>query len=123
MTSPIKFGTDGWRAVIGSDYTYENVRKVIQAFCDLPKKEKNNFVILGYDRRFCSDLFAQEAAGVLVANGISVKISKSFCPTPCVSWMTKQTQALAGIMITASHNPFQWNGVKFKEPYGGSASP
>src|SRR5262245_39485653 len=115
--TPIKFGTDGWRAIIGRDYTYENVRKVVQAWCDLQKfqvpsskfqveKPEVSFVILGYDRRFCSDLFAQEAAGVFAANGIRVKISNNFCPTPCVSWLTKQTQALAGVMITASHNPF-----------------
>jgi phosphomannomutase len=128
-TTPIKFGTDGWRAIIGRDYTYENVRKVVQAWCDLQKvgavrePPLQSFVILGYDRRFCSDLFAQEAAGVFAANKIRVKISNNFCPTPCVSWLTKNTQALAGVMITASHNPFQWNGVKFKEPYGGSASP
>ncbi len=134
----IQFGTDGWRAIIGRDYTYENVRKVIQAWCDLvasgvivspnlnpsDKAETHKKrVILGYDRRFCSELFAQEVAGVLAANGISVHLSKDFCPTPCVSWLTKTTGALAGIVITASHNPFQWNGVKFKEPYGGSASP
>ena len=131
MNTAIKFGTDGWRAIIGQDYTYANVRKVIQAWCDLVKNpsdfaskfREGGLVILGYDRRFCSDLFAQEAAGVLAANGIRVKMSKSFCPTPCVSWMTKTYQALAGIVITASHNPFQWNGVKFKEGYGGSASP
>jgi len=121
--STIKFGTDGWRAVIGRDYTYENVRKVIQAWCDLQSPNPQAFVLLGYDRRFSSDLFAQEAAGVLAANGIRVKMANDFCPTPCISWMTKETKALAGIMITASHNPFQWNGVKFKESYGGSASP
>jgi phosphomannomutase len=120
--TPIKFGTDGWRAVIGRDYTYENVRKVIQAWCDL-QGDKGGFVVLGHDRRFSSDLFAQEAAGVLAANGIRIKLSKDFCPTPCISWVTKETKATAGIMITASHNPFQWNGVKFKETYGGSASP
>jgi len=139
----IKFGTDGWRAIIGKDYTYENVRKVIQAWCDLGQNPPNpplqrgasqksptlvkggqgGFVVLGYDRRFSSDLFAQEVAGVLAANGIQVLFSETYCPTPCVSWMTKQKKALAGIVITASHNPYQWNGVKFKESYGGSASP
>ncbi len=152
----IKFGTDGWRAIIGRDYTYENVRKVIQAWCDVfllgggtPKRvppsdaslppppgnlvarsksgqlelDHKPVVVLGYDRRFSSDLFAQEAACVLAANGISVLLSETFCPTPCVSWLTKETKALAGVVITASHNPFQWNGVKFKESYGGSASP
>ncbi len=120
--SEIKFGTDGWRAVIGRDYTYENVRRVIQSWCDVFGK-KDATVVLGYDRRFSSDLFAQEAACVLAANGIKVQISETYCPTPCVSWMTKETKALAGVVITASHNPYQWNGVKFKESYGGSASP
>lgn len=118
----IKFGTDGWRAVIGRDYTYENVRKVIQAWCDVFGKEGES-VVLGFDRRFSSDLFAQEAACVLAANGIQVRLSDTYCPTPCVSWLTKEHKALAGVVITASHNPYQWNGVKFKESYGGSASP
>ncbi len=118
----IKFGTDGWRAIMGRDYTYENVRKVIQAWCDVFGK-KDATVVLGYDRRFSSDLFAQEAAGVLAANGIKVKLSETYCLTPCVSWLCKTEKALAGIVITASHNPYQWNGVKFKEGYGGSASP
>ncbi len=120
MTS-IKFGTDGWRAIIGQDYTYENVRRVIQAWCDL--QSNKGTIVLGYDRRFSSDLFAQEVAGVLAANGFHTLISETYCPTPCVSWMTKEEKALVGIVITASHNPYQWNGVKFKESYGGSASP
>jgi phosphomannomutase len=119
----IKFGTDGWRAVIGEDYTYDNVRKIIQAFCDLNEKDRTRGVILGYDRRFCSKFFAEAAAQVLLGNGFKVLLSEAFCPTPCISWMTKKKKALAGIVITASHNPFQWNGVKFKESDGGSASP
>lgn len=119
----IHFGTDGWRAIIGADYTYENVAKVLQAFCDLNAAAAGAEVILGYDRRFSSRLFAEEAAQVLAGNGFKVLLSKSFCPTPCISWMTKDRGALAGVVITASHNPFQWNGVKFKETYGGSASP
>ena len=119
----IHFGTDGWRAIIGADYTYENVAKVLQAFCDLNTSERGREVILGYDRRFSSRLFAEEAAQVLVGNGFKVLLSKDFCPTPCISWMTKNREALAGVVITASHNPFQWNGVKFKESYGGSAAP
>jgi len=119
----IKFGTDGWRAVIGEDYTYDNVRKVHQAFCDVHRRSKNKLVVLGYDRRFSGRLFAQAAAEVLLGNGFKVLMSEDFCPTPCVSWMTQHKKALAGVVITASHNPFQWNGVKFKESYGGSASP
>ncbi len=119
----IQFGTDGWRAVIGAEYTYANVARVLQAFCDLNSASPNKRVILGYDRRFCSRQFAEEAARVLAGNGFGVALSNNFCPTPAISWMTKDKEALAGVVITASHNPFQWNGVKFKEGYGGSASP
>src|SRR5436190_8249192 len=102
----IQFGTDGWRAIIGESYTYDNVAKVLQAFCDLEALNPNKKVFLGYDRRFSSNLFAEEAAKVLLANGFEVWLSKSFCPTPCISWMTKRHGALAGVVITASHNPF-----------------
>lgn len=119
----IKFGTDGWRAIIGDEFTYDNVRKVLQAFCDAQAGARHKTVVLGYDRRFSSRQFAEAAAEVLLGNGFSVLMGKEFCPTPCVSWMTKVKKALAGVMITASHNPFQYNGVKFKEEDGGSASP
>ncbi len=119
----IKFGTDGWRAIIGADYTYENVAKVLQAFCDLHHTNSNKLIVVGYDRRFCSKQFAEEATQVLLGNGFQVLLSQQFCPTPCVSWMTQHRKALAGVVITASHNPYQWNGVKFKESDGGSASP
>jgi phosphomannomutase len=119
----IQFGTDGWRAIIGEEYTYENVEKLIQAFCDLNVGSRLKDVLLGYDRRFSGRLFAEAAAQVLLGNGFSVLLSKEFCPTPCISWMTKSKKALAGVVITASHNPYQWNGVKFKESDGGSASP
>lgn len=118
----IKFGTDGWRAIIGQDYTYENVGKVLQAFCDVYRLSRGQWVVVGYDRRFCSSLFAETAVQVLLGNGFKVFFSKQFCPTPCISWMTQQKKAVAGVMITASHNPYQWNGIKFKENYGGSAS-
>lgn len=119
----IKFGTDGWRAVIGEDYTFANVAKVLQAFCDLQSDHRGDTLFVGYDRRFQSRAFAEQAVRVLVGNGFKVQLSKDFCPTPCISWMTKARRGLAGVVITASHNPFQWNGVKFKESYGGSASP
>jgi len=119
----ITFGTDGWRAIIGEEYTFDNVAKVLQAFCDLQRKSERRAVIVGYDRRFQSRAFAECAARVLLGNGFQVQLAESFAPTPCISWMTKRHGALAGVVITASHNPFQWNGVKFKEAYGGSASP
>ncbi|MBI2336290.1 MAG: phosphoglucomutase/phosphomannomutase family protein [Deltaproteobacteria bacterium] len=120
----IKFGTDGWRAIIGADYTYDNVAQVLNAFCLLQQqKSAQGPVVLGYDRRFSSKLFAEHAAKILLAHGFEVLMSDSFCPTPCISWMVKTLKAQSGVVITASHNPFQWNGVKFKESYGGSASP
>lgn len=137
MPTPIKFGTDGWRAVIDEDFTLENVEKVIQAFCDSPltrpdvrrdtlslqgRGENGRKIILGYDRRLKSEEAAVRTVEVLAGNGFQVEISDQYCPTPCISWMVKDSDALAGIMITASHNPWQWNGVKFKESYGGSAS-
>lgn len=123
----IKFGTDGWRALIARDFTFDNVERVIQAYCDVisssPPTGERTPIPVGYDRRFLSDEFAKAAASVLAANGLPVSFSQVFCPTPCISWMTKNLKAPGGVMITASHNPFQWNGVKFKEGYGGSASP
>ena len=121
--SQIKFGTDGWRAVIGKDFIPENIKRIIQAFCDLNRLEKNRLVFIGYDRRRESDVSARLVAQVLAHNGFEVRLAQGFCPTPCVSWLVKTQEALAGVMVTASHNPPQWNGIKFKESYGGAASP
>ncbi len=120
----IKFGTDGWRAIIGEDFIPENCEKVIQAFCDVSlEKSRGKKVILGYDRRLHAQETAILACEVLAGNGFTVLLSDQYCPTPCISWMVKVSDAFAGIVITASHNPWQWNGIKFKEGYGGSASP
>ncbi len=135
----IKFGTDGWRAVIGDQFTFENVEKVAQAYADIlsadnpsvrhPKEGPLHGAVpphpipLGYDRRFLSEEFAKSFASVLSGNGIPVLISEGYCPTPCISWMTKSLKSPGGVMITASHNPFQWNGIKCKDGLGGSASP
>lgn len=121
----ITFGTDGWRALIDQEFTPKNIEKVIQAFCDwrLQQDPSPRRIILGYDCRLRSTESAQLIAQVLAGNGFRVELSQQYCPTPCVSWMVKTTDAIAGIMVTASHNPWQWNGVKFKEEYGGSASP
>lgn len=121
--SKITFGTDGWRAIMGKEYTSENVALVIQAFCEVQKNAADKRVYVGFDRRAGSPDFARVVCEVLGANGFTAYLGKSFCPTPCVSWMVKKNQALAGIMITASHNPAEYNGVKFKESYGGAASP
>lgn len=122
--SDIRFGTDGWRAVTGKDFISENITKVTQAFADLyptlPKTGKP--VVIGYDRRNQSPEAAREIASVLLGNGIKTLLSDGFCPTPTVSWYVKTKGLTAGIMVTASHNPSRWNGIKFKENYGGSAS-
>lgn len=124
MTS-IKFGTDGWRALIDTDFTEENITAVIQAFCDWRSKldPSQKKVIIGFDRRRRSPETAQLVARVLASNGFLALLASQYCPTPCVSWMVKSTDAFSGIMVTASHNPASWNGIKFKESYGGSASP
>ncbi len=118
----IKFGTDGWRAIIDEDYTSENVASVIQAFCDIKQDSKNKKIYVGYDRRNKSEPSAKLIAEILAANGFEANLSDCFCPTPTISWMVKENQALAGIIVTASHNPSNWNGIKFKESYGGAAS-
>lgn len=122
--STIKFGTDGWRAVIGEDFIPENISAVIQAFADIYPNlpEAGKPVYIGYDRRAQSRESAELIAKVLVGNNIKAILSNGFCPTPCVSWHVKTDRAAAGIMVTASHNPPEWNGIKFKESYGGAAS-
>lgn len=121
----IQFGTDGWRALTDSDFNPENIQRVILAFCDWQKNlsNENKTIYVGYDQRASSKESAKLVSQVLITQGFYPILSSSFCPTPCVSWMVKHHKALAGIMITASHNPWQWNGIKFKESYGGSASP
>lgn len=123
--STIRFGTDGWRAVIGEDFIPENIAKVAQAFADIypDLPEAGKPIYIGYDRRAQSKESAELIAKVLIANKIKTRLSNNFCPTPCVSWHVKNDKGAAGIMVTASHNPPQWNGIKFKESYGGAASP
>ena len=120
----IKFGTDGWRAQIAEDYTFPNVRRVSQAVADYVQTHgADKGVVVGYDTRFDSDLFAQAAAEVLAANGLRVRLSDSFLPTPALSWATVDHSAALGVMITASHNPAPDNGYKIKSAEGGAASP
>ena len=127
MTAPltsIKFGTDGWRAVIARDYTFENVERVAQAYADyLLQDGAAPFVVIGYDRRFLSETFAQRAAEVLAGNGLRVSLFNEAAPTPLISWAVKELNAQGGVVITASHNPPDFNGFKIKAPWGGSASP
>ena len=120
----IKFGTDGWRAVIARDFTFANIRVLSQAIADYLKtthKKKNFKVAVGYDCRFLSKEFAQEVCGVLSANKIKVILSSEAIPTPLLSLATKNYKADLGIMITASHNPYYFNGLKIKTSQGGAA--
>ncbi len=132
---PIHFGTDGWRAVISDSFTFGNLRMVAQAIADAvasehwdsgsytnpavdPKK-----IVVGFDTRFLSDRYAQDVARVLAANGFSVMLTQADAPTPAVSFAVKNLNAMAGVMITASHNAPRYNGVKLKSSYGGSSLP
>jgi phosphomannomutase len=123
--SQIKFGTDGWRAVIAEDFTFANVERVAQATANywsrhpVPGTEKR--VVVGYDRRFLSDQFGQRAAEVLAGNGFEVVLTPVPTPTPSVSFAVKQQRCVGGVMLTASHNPPMFNGFKLKSDYGGSA--
>lgn len=120
----IKFGTDGWRAVIAENYTFKNVGVVTQAVSRwiVDEEVTENGVVIGYDARFLSERFAKYAAAVFAAMQIPVRISNRIVPTPAVSWAAKHFDAI-GIVITASHNPPEYNGYKIKATYGGSANP
>lgn len=120
----IKFGTDGWRGVIAKDYTFKNVGVVTQAVARwiVDEEVTENGVVIGYDARFLSEQFAKHAACVFAAMEIPVRISDRIVPTPAVSWAARHFDAV-GIVITASHNPPEYNGFKIKAPYGGSANP
>jgi alpha-D-glucose phosphate-specific phosphoglucomutase len=121
----IKFGTDGWRGVIADDFTYENVRRVSRAIAAYIRKHEDpsHGVVVGYDTRFASERVARVAAEVLAAAGIPVKLANDYTPTPAISFAVKQLAAAGGVVITSSHNPWNWNGVKFKAKFGGSATP
>jgi len=121
----IKFGTDGWRGVIGEDFTYDNVRKVAFAIARyvVRAERPENGILVGYDTRLDSENFARVAAETVSAAGISVWLATDACPTPSISLLVRLRGATAGIQISASHNPHRWNGVKLKASYGSSASP
>lgn len=123
----IKFGTDGWRAVIAEDFTFANVARVAQATADywtaVPSAGTERKVIIGYDRRFFSDRFGQTCAEVFAGNEFQVILTPEPTPTPSVSFAVRDQSAVGGVMITASHNPPIFNGFKLKSFYGGSSSP
>lgn len=122
----IQFGTDGWRAVIAEDFTFENVRLVAQAVADTLHVQHPSLaepqIVIGFDTRFLSDRFAIEVARVMAANGIIAWLSRMDVPTPAVSYNIVDKHAQAGVVITASHNPPRYNGFKLKAAYGGSAT-
>src|SRR5205814_482652 len=123
----VKFGTDGWRAIIAEEFTFANVERVSQAAADYwgtnPVAGTEKKVIVGYDRRFLSNEFGQRTAEVFAGNGFEVVLTPEPTPTPSVSFAVKQQRAIGGVMITASHNPPMFNGFKLKSDYGGSAEP
>ena len=121
----IKFGTDGWRGVIAADFTFENVRTAAQAIANylLTQGGREKGAAIGYDTRFGSRAFAEAVAEVLAGAGIPVALADSITPTPALSYGTLHRGHAGGVMITSSHNPFQWNGVKYKGFYGGSGRP
>lgn len=124
----IKFGTDGWRAVIAEDFTFANVARVAQAAADYWKEEvgrrnAEKKIIVGYDRRFFSDRFAHTTVEVFAGNDFQVVLTPEPTPTPSVSFAVKDQHAIGGVMMTASHNPPIFDGFKLKSYYGGSSSP
>jgi phosphomannomutase len=137
--APIRFGTDGWRAVIAREFTFANVARVAQAYADYlleesaqremtaraeaRQTEKLPLAVVGYDRRFLSEHFAHLTAEVLTANRIRVFLFERDMPTPVISWAVRDRKADGGVVITASHNPPEFNGFKIKAPWGGSATP
>ena len=123
--TPIKFGTDGWRAIIAEDFTFANARIVAKAVARyiIRSEDPRKGVIVGYDHRFASDTVAAAVAEVIAATGTTVWLTDKPCPTPAVSLLVRQRNAAGGLVITASHNPYRWNGIKYKASYGSSALP
>ncbi len=121
----VKFGTDGWRGIIAADFTFENVRVAAAAIGNYLLREggREKGAAIGYDTRFGSRAFAEAVAEVLAGAGIPVTLADSITPTPALSLAVRDRGCAGGVMITSSHNPFQWNGVKYKGFYGGSGRP
>jgi phosphomannomutase len=124
-TTVVKFGTDGWRGIIADDFTYANVRVAAAAIANyvLAHEDAAAGVCIGWDTRFGSRSFAGVVAKVLSSAGISVLIADRETPTPALSFEVRRRKAAGGVMITSSHNPAEWNGVKYKATYGGSGKP
>ncbi len=125
LKTVVKFGTDGWRGIIADDFTYENVRVAARAIAlyVLEHEEAKAGVCIGYDTRFGSCSFARVVADTLAAAGVPVFLANKITPTPELSFAVRERKAAGGVMITSSHNPAEWNGVKYKASYGGSGKP
>ncbi len=120
----IRFGTDGWRAVIADEFTFDAVRQAARALSTVLWRESDRgrpCVVVGYDRRFESDEFARAATEEFIRQGVDVLFSRSAVPTPVISYTTRESNSVAGLMITASHNPPMFNGIKIKSRHGGAA--
>src|SRR5438270_8378245 len=125
MTDQIKFGTDGWRGLIADDFTFQNVRRVSAAIAAyvLKNEDAKRGVLVAYDTRFGSRRFAELVSETLAAAGLWVRLANDYTPTPALSYSVKHLGAAGGVMVTSSHNPYTWNGIKYKASYGGSAAP
>ena len=120
----IKFGTDGWRAIIAKDYTVENVKRVAYATAQWVKQMSDNpSIVLGYDCRFGGYMFCENIIDVMLHEGVKVYFDKNFVSTPMISLACNKLQASAGVIITASHNPPSYNGFKLKSTFGGPTIP
>ncbi len=126
----ITFGTDGWRAVISDEFTFANVRRVAQAIAEVLLENatarnsghERPLAVVGFDTRFLSDRYARTVSEVLAAKGLNVALAKADAPTPAISFAVPNLGAVGGVMITASHNPPRYNGIKLKSAHGGSAT-
>src|SRR6202030_2041355 len=125
MAQEIKFGADGWRGIIADDFTFENVRRVAGAIASyvLKYEQAQHGIFIGYDTRFSSPQAGPLVPEVIAAAAIPVKLSNDSTTTPSVSFAVKHQGGAGGVMVTSSHNPWNWNGVKFKANFGGSATP
>jgi phosphomannomutase len=124
-TTVVKFGTDGWRGIIADDFTYANVRVAAAAIANYVLADEDHAagVCIAYDTRFGSRSFAKVVAEVLASAGIPVSMAAEITPTPALSYAVRERKTAGGVMITSSHNPAEWNGVKYKASYGGSGKP
>jgi phosphomannomutase len=125
MAQVVKFGTDGWRGIIADDFTYANVRVAAAAIANyvVAHEDASKGVCIGWDTRFASEAFAGIVAEVLASAGIPVFLAEDVTATPALSFAVRGRGAAGGVMITSSHNPAQWNGVKYKASFGGSGTP